>query len=348
MTGAEEKTEPATPERQQRARREGQTAKSRDLVGAAGLAAGAAGLATASDDIVRSSRDAMVEALSNGTFSAPGELLHEGLVQLGRALGPITAAVMGGVVLASVLQVGLLLAPKAIGPRPERIDPTRGLQRLFSRDTAVELAKNVVKLVVAAGLALGLAQAQLPVLARLGRLPLDAGATIAFEILGAHSVRLVISFAVIGGLDALWSRWSFARRLRMSRREVRREQRDREGDPQQRAHRQQLARELLLNGRIEDVPSAKVVVVNPVQVAVALAYDDGDAAPRVLVKGRGARARRVRSAAERARVPIVPDRPLARALHEVVVGDEIPEELWEAVADVLLLALAADVTPGAD
>jgi type III secretion protein U len=153
-------------------------------------------------------------------------------------------------------------------------------------------------------------------------------------VLGPLAVRLAIALAVIGVVDLALERRRVRRALKMTREEVRRELREDEGDPDRRADRSRAHRALVEAGPIA---GATVVVVNPTRVAVALRHDrEGEGAPRIVAKGTGSMAARIRSAARRAGVPIVRDVPLARALHRLAdVGDELPEELYDAAAALL-------------
>lgn len=346
---SEDRTEPATAEKLRRARREGQVAQSRDLVGSAALAAGLFALTTSLSPLpARWATWLRDEILADPSSDVVAKTLGTGLELLAVVVAPVAAAACAAAVAASLLQVGFLFAPKAVAPRVDRISPKAGTERLFATDKLFELAKNVLKMLVA-GIAAGwLTRNRLRELSLLGRVPLADGLEVAIELARTYAVHLSVSFVLIGVADAAWSRRSFARKMRMSKREVRREQVESEGDPRQKGARRELAQELLMTGRTADVKRATVVIVNPVHFAVALAYRPKPGArgpPTVLAKGRSGGARAIRREARRCGVPVVENPPLARALHELGLGDEIPEELWDAVADVLALILdpAVDV-----
>ncbi len=177
-------------------------------------------------------------------------------------------------------------------------------------------------------------------------LPRAGGAALlrAAPDIGGLALRLAAAFLVFGALDFALARRRHRRALRMTRDEVRREQKEDEGDPLHRAERRRRHRALLEAG---PVGRATVVVVNPTHVAVALRHDRArEEAPRVVAKGTGLAAARIRSAARRSAVPIVRDVALARALHRLAdVGDEIPEELYEAAAAVLAHLYGAEERP---
>jgi type III secretion protein U len=329
-----ERTERPSPKRLAEARRRGEVAVSRELSGAASLLAGLAALAagapswfTALAGEVRGGLAAAVAA----DRADPGALLAAAATVL-RLTAPPALAALAAALAAGALQTGGLWALAPLAPRLERIDPLRGLLGLFSPARLAALALGLLK----AGLILAVAlhgwRATATALAQLPRSEAPGAALAA--LLEPLAWRLAGLLLLLGGADGLLVRWRHHRRLRMSRDEVRREAREEEGDPRHRAERRRLHRSLA-----EAAPLARAtcLVVNPTHVAVALQHRRGSGeAPRVLAKGRGEAAARLRSQARRSGVPIVHDPALARALHRLAeVGEEIPEELYDAAAAVL-------------
>ncbi|HET8538417.1 MAG TPA: EscU/YscU/HrcU family type III secretion system export apparatus switch protein [Anaeromyxobacter sp.] len=339
MSGAS-RTEPPTPRRLREARRRGEVARSAELTGAAALLGGlAATIATgpaAAAELARLVRGALAGAA--GASPDPVATLREAAATALRlSLAPGLGALAAGA-LAGALQAGVGFFPGALRPRLERIDPLRGIRRLASTahllQVGLGLAKAAVLLVIAAAwLGESTALAALPRAA-------PGAALRALPALHALALRLAAAFAAFGALDWAIARHRHRRALMMTRDEVRREQKEDDGDPAHRAERRRRHRALLEAG---PVSRATVVVVNPTHVAVALRHErGGEDAPRVVAKGTGLAAARIRSAARRAGVPIVRDLPLARALHRLAeVGDEIPEQLYEAAAAVLAHLYAA-------
>ena len=341
---SENRTEQPTPRRLREARRRGEVARSGELSGAAALAAGVAAVALAgpelASDLARTLRGGLALAVA-GTAD-PVAVLRDGAGTVLRlALVPGLAALAAGAG-AALLQSGFVFAPEALRPRLERIDPLRGVRRMIEPAQLLRAGLGVAKTavlvaVLAAWLGSHASLAQLP---RAG----TAAVLRATPALGGLALRLAAAFLAFGVLD-----WALARRrhrkaLMMTRDEVRREHKEDEGDPQYRAERLRRHRALLEAG---PVSRATVVVVNPTHVAVALRHDrNGGDAPRVLAKGTGLAALRIRSAARRAAVPVVRDVPLARALFRLAeVGEEIPEELYEAAAIVLAHLYGTKETP---
>lgn len=341
-----EATEAPTPRRRAEARRRGEAACSRVLTGAAGLAAGALALRASGEDLLRGLagqvRGGLAAALDPCTSPA-GAILDAAwaVLRLGAAPAVVAAA---AAVATGLVQTGGLVAPAGAAFRPERLSPWRGLAGIFSRERAGQATLGVLQAIAVLGLVLAWARGAAPALAALPR----AGATAAAlpPLLGPLALRLLLALLALGAADLLLVRWRHARRLRMTRQEVRREQREDQGDPRHRSARQQRHRAVLEAG---PVSGATCLVVNPTHVAVALRHRrGGDEAPRVVAKGLGAEARRLRAAARRAGVPVVKDVALARALHRLAeVGEEIPEPLYQAAAALLAHLYGAAPADGA-
>ncbi|BDG04358.1 EscU/YscU/HrcU family type III secretion system export apparatus switch protein [Anaeromyxobacter oryzae] len=329
------RTEEPTPRRLREARRRGDVGGSRELTGAAALAGGLLALAAAGPAIASGLaarlRGALAGAVSGG--ADPGAALRDAALAVLALSLPACAGALAAATLAGGLQSGWNLSLEALRPRLDRIDPARGLRRLFSGAQLAAAGLGVVKAAALGAVAWSWARTAWPSLAALPRLDAPVLWRI-LPLLGGLGARLAAAAALLGLADLALARRRHRRGLRMTREEVRREHRDDEGDPTHRAERRRRHRALLDAG---PVSRATVVVVNPTHVAVALRHDRAvDDAPHVVAKGTGREAARIRSAARRAGVPIVRDVALARALHRLAeVGDEIPEELYEAAAVVL-------------
>ena len=334
MSGS--RSERPTPRRLRQARRRGEVATSRSLSGALALLAGLAALAATGPAAARRLGRLVwvaVEAAPRGEvppfpalLDAAGAAAAASLPACGAAF--LTAAAAG------VLQAGPLFAPEALGFRWERLDPVRGLRRLASPaqllQIGLRLAEAALALLVAAPQLGGAARA----LSQIPRLDPVAAAAVALRPLSALAWELSALHLGFGLADLAIQRRRHRRALMMTREEVRRDQREEEGDPRLRAERDRLRRAAALAG---PVARAACVVVNPTHLAVALGHErGGDDAPRVLAKGAGREAARIRAAARRAGVPVVREVALARALFRLAeVGEAIPRELFEAAAAVL-------------
>ncbi len=342
---SDERTEAPSARRLREARRRGEAAVSGELIAAAALAGGLVALALGGAGCARSLAEGMRAALSGApleTTSPAAALVRSGAALLEGVLVPGGGALAGALV-AGLLQTGFLFAPAAAAPRWSRLDPFRGLRRLFSAAQLASVALGLVRAATLLGIGAVWLRGGAPTLIALGRLG-PAGLWRALPALGDLAARLALGVLALGAIDALRARRRHLRSLRMTRDEVRRDQREDEGDPALRGERRRLHRGLVEAGPIS---RATVLVVNPTHLAVALRHDRGGPdAPRVGAKGAGRAAARLRSAARRAGVPVVRDVPLARALHRLVeVGEEIPEDLHQAAAIVLAHLYGAGCRP---
>jgi flagellar biosynthetic protein FlhB len=272
-----------------------------------------------------------------GTAPPAGPMVTRALLDVGTILAPFfvaTAAVGAG---AMIAQVGWSVNPELIAPDPGRVSPAKGFARLFSANGAVNLVKAVVKIGIVAGVAYR-------VIVRTGLDAVAAPAMTLDEIMSFTGLGLrrlflamAVALAVLGVADYVWQRWRHEQSLRMTRQEVKEEQKESEGDPQVRMRFRRAHREIARRRMLADVRGADVVLTNPIHVAVALRYRAAEmAAPRVVAKGAGELAQKIKDAARSAGIPIVERRALARALfRSVKVGAEIPQALYRAVAEIL-------------
>lgn len=333
MSGA--RTEAPTPRRLRDARARGEVARSADLGAAAALSGGLAGLALSGRDAVAALARALRAAVEGAAVPPePAAALREALSLALRVSLPPAACALAAAALAGALQTGFAFSPAVTRPRLERLDPFRGLARLADPGQLGRAALGVAKAAVIAALLAGWWPGAARAFAALPRASAPGALAAAVPLLAGLALRLAAALVVVGAADLLLERRRVRRALRMTRDEVRRELREDKGDPARRAERRRVHRALLEAGA---VGRATVVVVNPTRIAVALRHDRREGgAPLVLAKGTGDAAARIRSAARRAGIPVVRDVPLARALLRLAdVGDEIPEELYDAAAALL-------------
>lgn len=225
---------------------------------------------------------------------------------------------------------------EALTPKIERLSPLAGLKRLFGMQAVVQFLKGLLKIVIVGALASWLLWGERDRLEGLVGQDLLTllGFTLglALKLLGA----ILALHAVVTIGDVIWARFSWLRRLRMTKEEVKRESKEQDGNPEIKAKLRQMRTARLRKRMMAAVPKATVVVTNPTHYAVALRYEPGMAAPLCVAKGVDAAALRIRSVAEEHRVPVVENPPLARALHATAeIDDEIPVEHYKAVAEVI-------------
>jgi flagellar biosynthesis protein FlhB len=343
-----EPTEQPTARRLAEARRRGQVAHSRELSSAIALLAVVAvvswGAPAAVARLLSLFRFTLGASLKAPAVSPT--VARAADVAFALALAPLLVA-LAVTVLAAALQTGGLWSWSAMTPEASRLSPLAGLRRVFSPRTLVEAGRGLLKLAVVAALVIsGLATPlrQLPAL--VGAPPVRIMGALGFwtRALGA---RVAVALLALALLDAVLVARRHRRALMMTRDEVKRELKETEGDPRHKAERQRLHRQLAEQRMLDDVRKAAFVVVNPEHIAVAVRYDrEADEAPVVVAKGERLLAEQIKQAARDAGVPIYRDVSLARTLNGVAEGEEIPEALYQAVAEVLR-ALQEVEAPGA-
>ncbi len=337
-----EKSERPTPRRLREARRKGQIPVGRDLIASASFAAAVAALALGFHWLAASVRGLLVDAIGRATSTPRFELpdaigsLDDAMWRVAWATVPVAGSAVAAGVLAGALQTACALSASSLAPKAERLDPVAGVKRLFALRTGVELAKTWSKLllvaVAVATAVYGHRNALLGWLASGG----DGALAVVLEIAKSAAFRSAFLLLGAGAADILVQHRLHERELRMTKDEVRRDHKDEEGDPHIRNARKQAHREIATHRMTEATRTASFVAVNPTHLATAVLYDETkDEAPRVVAKGSGDVARRIRRAAESAGVRVVYDKPLARALFRVPLDGEIPESLYTAVAEVL-------------
>lgn len=345
-----ERTEPASPKRKSDAREKGDVAQSREL--ATVLVLG--GILLASLSMLGANLIARVVSQARsawgGTEIRPGGMgdfhaliLHHA-AQTGAALLPLLAVILVAGTIASLSQFGFLFSTKALEFKWERLDLVKGLKRLVNVDKLIELAKAVLKiglLVATLWWALG---------SSLGRVftlhdaPVLATVALATDLVKKVVMVALVILVLIAVLDVVWVRYRHEKKLRMTKQEVRDELRQREGSPEVRQQMRRMQRDLTRQRMIAEVGEADVVITNPTHYAVALRYVQTEmGAPRVVAKGRNYVAQRIREVARASGIPIVENPPLARVLYRTVkVGREVPESLFQAVAEILAYVYRID------
>ncbi|WP_434388433.1 type III secretion system export apparatus subunit SctU [Melittangium boletus] len=336
-----EKTEEPSQKKLDDARKKGQVWKSKDLTGVFGFLVGLGvvkgmwpTVETRITELFQFSFDhiAHPQGLETATF----QLMIMGLNAVILLSLPIVAsvAIVGGLI--DFLQVGALFTMDPLMPKLEKLNPIEGIKNLISKKQIVELIKNLAKISVAAYLAYGVVRDTMPLLMETVRRDTQTTVSVMGEMVYRLSVRVGLAFFLFAIFDVWWQRKAYMKDQMMSKEDVKKEYKESEGDPHQKAKRKEIAHELLEGAQMEAVKDADVIVTNPDHVAVALKYDkDKDVAPRVLVKGLDSKAERIKALARERDVPTLRNVPLAHALLRVEPGESIPEELYDAVAEVL-------------
>ena len=340
--GGGERTEKATPERLKKARQDGSIGKSQDLSGWVVVGAGAVMIPMAMDNAWNAFQDQFV-AVRRVAADPDPQLVK---IALGDALGSVVpsvqmllAAVFLAAIVAQVGQGGLHL--KKFKARFQQFNVVAGLKRNFGLQALWNGVKALLKTAVIGAVLYGIVVGMLPFVQTSGRLSLPG---LLDEVSGRLSLLLIVAVAaglVLSALDVFVTARRNRKHTRMTKQEVKDEAKRSEGDPHIKGQRRSIQMAMSRNRMMAAIPDADVVVVNPTHIAVALKYEAGKGAPKVLAKGRGTIAQKIRDLANDNKVPIVQDVMLARTLEKTCkVGQEIPEDLFESVARVLAFVMS--------
>jgi flagellar biosynthetic protein FlhB len=340
---ADDKTEKATPKKQNEARKKGNVAKSAEVNGAVVLGAGVIGLSAFGpkmvDGVAAAMRNTFGEIANAGAItSAAGlhSLFQMVLHTVMTTVGPIAAITLCAAILSNVAQFGFRPSMTALKPDVKRLNPMAGFKNVFGSRIGIETLKALAKVAMVGGVA---AMTLVPMIhhleAGVGTSPVALGGLLGSN---AKSIieRVVIAYALIALIDLVWQRKHHAKGLKMSKQEVKEEFKQTQLPPEVKSALRRRQIQAARARMMAAVPTADVVVTNPTHYAVALKYDGTKPAPVVVAKGKNHVAAQIRRLATENDVPIVPDPPLARAMHASVEIDHmIPAELYAAVAQVL-------------
>jgi len=350
---ADDKTEKPTPKRIADARKKGQVAKSADLTQSALFLTAAAILSFTGPALVDQLKAFMIESFSPGMLSRvadPSMLVNrigDASIKFLLLSAPLLMALAIAAIAVNFAQLqGLLFAPPKLNFT--KLNPVAGLQNLlFKPKTYLELVKNLLKFIVILWLAYSTLSRALRDLAVSSRLDIAQIAAFGPKLLFGLLFKVGAVFLLFGAADYALQKKLFMKSLMMSKEEIKQEFKNEEGDPHVKGHRKAMYAALLRENAAKQVPKAKAVVVNPTHIAVALQYEEDHMnAPRVVAKGEMFLAQKIIEIAKTNNVPVIQNIPLAHSLFTLELEEEIPEEFYETVAEILNLAsrLAHDNT----
>lgn len=342
MSSGEEKTEKPTAKKRKESRKEGQVPRTQELgAWAAMLLAGLAmpAMVGREVDAIKGLMTACLRTIEDPTASDALQLLGQGSAHAFKALVLLGAAVMVVGVASALAQGGFFLATKTVKPSWSKLDPIKGAKRVFGIQALWEGAKMLLKCALVAVLVKGAVTSMMPLIG--GMVPID----FMLHQTGEEALTLIRNVAIAGlvmaGADYAMNRRRIGKQTRMTKEEIKQEHKQQEGDPMLKGAIRSRQLAMARNRMMADVLTADVVLVNPTHVAVALRYDPEAGAPTVVARGAGTIAARIRELAGEHDVPLVQDVPLARALYSSTqVGQEIPAELFAAVAQVLAFVIS--------
>ncbi len=342
-TAGQERTEKATPKKREDARKKGQVASSREVSSAMVLMASLGFFYFAGAWMFWNLSEVITRVFQNiGTlqFRNIDEASVFSLEIMMRLLAILIPFLLPLVILgfvANILQVGFKMSVEAIAPKLNRLNPIAGIKRFVSLKALVELAKSVVKLLFIGTIAYLLVKSDMKAFPSL--LNQEVGQILVFIARISLKICFFVCLAliVLAILDFLYQHWQHEQDLKMTKQEVKDEQKQTYGDPKVKARIRGMQLEMARRRMMEAVPEADVVITNPTHLAIALKFNAEEMiAPRVLAKGAGHVAQRIKEIATEHQIPLVEDKPLAQSLFKMVeLGDYIPAELYRAVAEVL-------------
>src|SRR3954463_2793738 len=339
---AGEKTEKATPKKKAEARKKGSVAKSADLNGAIVMFAALFALSATAPHLVEVLQASMRDAFA--LISSPDVVDHRGIGPIISAQGRAAAVAAAPVILTCVVARGLINVAQvggkphigALKPDPKRLNPISGFKNIYGPNALFEGAKNLFKVAtVGVVTALGVLPKLDELASLVGMPPAQLLPTLAHYVLGIAQ-RAGAVYLLIGAVDYAYQRYRHDKSMKMDKQEVKDEHKSTELPPEVRGTIRRRQMQAARARMMADVPTADVVVTNPTHFAVALRYDAQKAAPEVVAKGADLIAKKIREIAADSGVPVIADPPLARSLHaSVEVGHVIPEEMYQAVAQLL-------------
>ncbi|MBK8762262.1 MAG: flagellar type III secretion system protein FlhB [Sulfuritalea sp.] len=344
-----ERTEPASARRLEQAREEGNVPQSRELMAFMVMAAGAGTFWILGGWIAQRAADLVRHGLSfSRTAAFDPVVMREGALGLSLdaflVAGPIFVAIIVAIVVTPAMMGGWILSPKAMQLDLTRMDPVKGIGRMFSWQSIAELVKAILKALLIGLVLYWVVRHEQDRLFALIAAPIEVGLASFAQVLFFSFVALIAGLAVIAAIDVPFQLFQYHDRLKMTREELRQESKESEGDPHLKARIRSQQREMARGRMMAEVPKADVVVTNPTHFAVALKYDaERMAAPVVVAKGMNLIAERIRELALENQVPLLEAPPLARALHRhAEAGDAIPAALYTAVAEVMAWVFQMD------
>ena len=340
---AGDKTEQPTQKRINESRKKGQIFKSKDLVQAVLFATAAAVLTAGGATYVNELKDLLKQSFQPEVLK--GDMPVDAILsRMGYAWAkflllstPLLGALVVTATAANFIQVKALFAPEVIKPKFDKLNPLSGLKNIFaSSKTYIEVVKNLLKFTIVFWVVYRVIMSGLHDIVATAGVGLSQTAALAGQLMASILYRVAAVFVVLGGADFMIQKKLYMKNMMMSKEEVKQEYKEQEGDPHVKHQRKHLFEQLMHESVAHHVPKATVVVANPTHYAIALRYDETKMqAPRVTAKGLDSMALRIIDIAKQSRVPVVRNIGLAHSLYDLEIGHEIPEDLYEAVAEVL-------------
>ena len=338
----EEKTEKATPRKREEAKKKGEVAKSRELASTAVLFAGLITLTLFGSYMYNHIQIIMKETFSQLAFN---DLSVSDFIAFAEkvinmfilTIIPLMSAVFFTAVFSNVIQIGFVLSGESIIPKLSKLSPIKGFKRLFSKQSLMEFAKSMLKLGIIGSVAYITINGERKNALLLGDMEINSIISYILSTVFKIFFRCILAMILIVIIDFIFQKFEFEKKLKMSKKDVKDELKRSEGDPQVKSRIKSIQMEMARKRMMQAVPEADVVITNPTHLAVALKYDSAAMnAPKVIAKGAGILAERIRNVANSHGIPIVENKEMARNLYALVeIGQEVPSILYQAVAEIL-------------
>ena len=337
---AGEKTEEPTAKKRADAKKKGQVGKSQEINAAFVMMAGFVILynlgGNALQEIMTYSSSIFGHLVMETDEESVMQLFISIIIVLAKTSLPMMVFIMIIGLAINFFQVGLNFNTEAIGFKPDKLNPINGFGRIFSKRSLVELVKSIIRIVVIGFFIYDYMVAEILQMPKLIFLELGEATDKISSVIFMLAFKILGVFFVMAAADLYYQKWQTTQDLKMSKQDIKDEFKQTEGDPQIKGKIKSKQRQMAMARMMQEVPQADVIVTNPTHFAVAMSYKPGMAAPIVVAKGQDHVAQRIKEIAREHKVPIVENKPLARALFAAVeIGDSIPQELYKAVAEVL-------------
>jgi len=338
----QDKTEQATPKKREDARKKGQVAKSKEVSSIAILAAGTVYLVFNAGQLASKLGENIKQTFTSIPRIASGDLGLE--VYTSQTIQNFLVMILPMMVLlfvvalaANILQAGFIFSVEPLTPDPSKIDPIKGMGKLFSKRSMAELLKSIFKIIIVGWAAFSTLKSDYSLL-----IPLMYQDNIQIlSMLGRISLKVITRACyvifVLAVLDYIYQKWEFEHNLKMTKQEVKDENKQSEGDPLIKSRIRSIQREMARRRMMKEVPKADVIITNPTHYAIALSYKPGEkmAAPKILAKGADRIALKIKEIAAKHGIPMVENKPLAQNLYKLEIGQEVPPKFYQAVAEIL-------------
>lgn len=340
---ASDKTEQPTHKRKQDERRKGNVAKSREVSNAMTLAAGVFTIFILANNGIRHLKLFIASFLKmdftaelSGNFA--GGLLKEGIYVFVKLFFPVALVVMVFGVVSHVIQSGLLFSKDALKPKFSKLNPIEGLKNMFSQKSLVNLIKNTVLLIALGYIGLSFVKSNYIDILKIGNVHFPYLVYTVIALIKKLFIVAILIAVVIAVFDFAYQIYSHKQKLKMTKQEVKDEYKQMEGDPLVKSQIRQKQKQMSGQRMIQNAKEATVIITNPTHISIAIRYESGvDAAPIVVAKGADLLAKKIREIAKENDIPIIENKPLARLIYkEVDVDQEVPSDMYEAVAQVLV------------